>query len=131
MPLPSRLKFVFSDPDAADCQLTLVGTYTIRVNKQLDIGTIDYGLALERIVPLSAAAQPIASGQTRADEINAVGDLDAYFFSGNANDLYLVQIARQSGGTPVFEVREREKRRCLYRRDRDLGDVPEISNMFS
>jgi hypothetical protein len=90
---------------AADCQLTLAGTYTIRINEQRDDGTVDYGLALERIVPLSVAAQPLASGQTRADEINAVGDIDAFFFSGNANDLYFVQIAGQSGfGKPVFEV---------------------------
>ena len=32
--------------------------------------------------------------------------------------------------TPTLSRREREKRRCLSRRDRDFGDVPVISNMF-
>lgn len=104
-PVPSCSQFFSTDPGVADCQLTQAGTYTIRVNENGANNTVDYGLALERIVPLSAAAQPLASTQTLAAEINAVGDIDAFFFSGNANDLYFVQIARQGGsGTPVFEV---------------------------
>jgi hypothetical protein len=33
--------------------------------------------------------------------------------------------------TPTLSRREREKRRCLSRRDRDFGDVPETSRMFA
>ena len=32
--------------------------------------------------------------------------------------------------TPTLSRRERERRRCLSRKDRDFGGVPEISNMF-
>jgi len=32
--------------------------------------------------------------------------------------------------TPTLSRREREKRRCLSRKDRDFGGVPETANMF-
>jgi hypothetical protein len=64
------------------CRLTQTGAHTILVNGSFNGSTVDYALALERIAPPSVAARPIDYSQVLNDEINGVGDIDAFVFGG-------------------------------------------------
>lgn len=90
---------------AADCQLTSSGTYSIRANEFFVDQTVSYSLSFERRAPPSVAAQPIDHGQIISSEIDGVGDIDAFFFEGEADDKVTIQISRASGnGIPVFDM---------------------------
>jgi hypothetical protein len=89
----------------ADCRLTQTGTHTILVSEFANDGTVDYSLALERISPPSVAARPIDYSQVLNDEINGVGDIDAFVFGGATDDLVSVgTVQLGGGGTDFFEV---------------------------
>jgi hypothetical protein len=75
-----------------DAVLAETGTFTVTTN----IGPASiasYSLALERVQPASPRARAIAYGETLQDQINVAGDLDAFTFTGMANDTISV-IAR-------------------------------------
>ncbi|MHC4489590.1 MAG: hypothetical protein ACYSW7_10520 [Planctomycetota bacterium] len=81
------------------------GWHTILVTEQLNNDTVDYALALERIVPPSPTAQPIQYDESISDQINPVGDVDLFFFEGSVGDSITVQASRQGGtGTPCIEL---------------------------
>jgi hypothetical protein len=73
------------------CSLTQTGTHTILVSGD---DAIRYTFALERVAPPSETAQPIQFGKTINDEINGIGDIDLFFFTGEAGDTVNVQTAK-------------------------------------
>ena len=88
-----------------DCRLTQTGAHTILVTEFSNSGTVAYAVALERIAPPSVAARPIDYSQVLNDEINGVGDIDAFVFGGAANALVSVEtVGLEGGGTASFEV---------------------------
>jgi len=88
-----------------NCPLNQTGTHTILVSELGNNQTVDYALALERIAPPSDTAQPIQHGQLISDEINGVGDIDLFFFGGEAGDTVRVQTSKLGGaGFPSLEV---------------------------
>ena len=74
-----------------DCRLTQTGVHTILLSEDGNTSTVDYAVALERIAPPSAAARPIDYSQVLNDEINGVGDIDAFVFGGAADALVRAQ----------------------------------------
>jgi len=61
------------------------------------VGGHAYGIALERLIPASAAARPIAFGETVADQFNIAGDLDLFSFTGAVNQTVAVVMDRPAG----------------------------------
>jgi len=90
---------------STNCQLAQGGAHTILVSEGFNDAIVNYALALERIAPPSLAARPIDYSQVLSDEINGVGDIDAFVFTGGANDLVRVQTSKLGGpGFSSFEV---------------------------
>ena len=87
-----------------DVTLDQTGTHSILVTEYGNDATMDYALALERIMPPSASATPINPGQMLPDAIDPVGDMDLFFFQGSNGDTVAVQATRQGGGTPCVEL---------------------------
>lgn len=82
---------VCSGSSSRNCRLTQTGAHTILVTEFFDSSAVDYALALERIAPPSVAARPIDYSQVLNDEINGVGDIDAFVFGGSAGALVSVE----------------------------------------
>jgi hypothetical protein len=85
-------------------QLTLNGTYTIRVSELGNDQLLDYVLSLERVSPPSSTVKPIGLAQTLNDEINPSGDVDLFFFNGQAFSTVSIVVARRGGGTPCVTL---------------------------
>lgn len=106
----ARACFRLFDPDGApfdfgacangsrDYLLSQTGTHTIIIAEDNANATVEYALALERIDPPSPAAVPLEYNQVLNDEINGIGDVDLFFFSGEANDTVSVRISNLSEG---------------------------------
>jgi hypothetical protein len=88
-----------------DCPLDATGTHTIQVTDLGNNHTVDYALVLERLEPPSPAARRIQYDQQISEEINGVGDMDLFFFSGEAGDTVRITATKTGGtGSPVREV---------------------------
>ncbi len=81
------------------------GTFRIQVIEQFNGYTVSYTVALERITPISPKATFLPYGALIQDELNVVGDIDFFAFSGSAGTSVSLQIAKVNGiGTPRITV---------------------------
>ena len=84
--------------------ISATGTYHVDVYEFYGQQQVQYTLTLERLLPASPAAAGMTFGQARGSEINPVGDLDFYSFSGTAGQTVTVSVYRTSAtGTPCLE----------------------------
>jgi hypothetical protein len=81
-----------------DYLLVQTGTHTVVIAEDDSNSAVDYAVALERVDPPSQAAFPIDFNQVIDDEVNGIGDLDLFFFSGEVGDTISVRISNRSAG---------------------------------
>jgi hypothetical protein len=87
-----------------DTTLDQTGTYAVLADVFFG-GTGDYALVLERLISPSPNAQAVSFGDVVMDEINPVGDLDLYKFTGKNNSNILLKIVWESGSMrPCLEL---------------------------
>ncbi len=100
---------------ALDLSVDQTGTWSILVAVTYNNAVMEYTLSLERVVPPSANATAMKSGDLLADEINPIGDIDLFYFNVCGVSTWNVQITRTGLGSPQF---------CLYRPDGTLVSCP-------
>jgi FG-GAP-like repeat len=97
-----------------DTRLVSTGLHTIFVRIGGNFLTSPYVLVLERVNPVSTASR-ITFGQGIDSEISPVGDMDAYFFDGIANDF--ITITATGGSGPFLACLELVDPQGIRRRD--------------
>ena len=80
-----------------DTTLNQAGTYTVVIDVFFAGATGNYSLALERLIPPSSNAVAIQYGATSPNTLDAAGDLDVFFFTGEVNTTIRLQATWQSG----------------------------------
>jgi hypothetical protein len=80
------------------------GLYSILVSELSNDNTMDYTLVVERVAPPSISARHICPGCELQDNIDPIGDLELFFFSGTAGDVITLLGSRLSGGIPCVEL---------------------------
>ena len=85
---------------ADDIALTETGLHTIVVRHNTNSNTVSYALALDRLSPPAPTARVIDYGQNLQDEINPVGDMDLFVFTGAAGTVVRVSTTNSAG----FEI---------------------------
>lgn len=79
-----------------DTELSQTGRYTVLADTFF-LGTGNYSIVLERLIPASASADPLAFGQSVTDMIDPVGDLDLYTFDATDGDHVVIINSWQEG----------------------------------
>ncbi len=88
-----------------DVTLALAGTHTIIVRDFFNTVTGAYVVALDRIVPPSAAARAMQYGQSLIDDLGVSADLDLFVFNGSAGDVISASATRRTGSvSPCVEL---------------------------
>ncbi len=91
--------------NSIDTTLSQSGTYIVLIRDWFSTSTGNYGLAIERLRPPSANAQPLQYGGTIANDINPSGDLDLFTFRGVMSTTIRIQSTWQSGSLrPCIEL---------------------------
>jgi hypothetical protein len=104
-----------------NAQLPRAGIHTLRVSEVNNDQPMPYVLSLERMSPPSPSAVPLAFGQHLADEINPLGDIDLYQFTGAAGDQVTILVSRQAGSNAP----------CVELFDPAGGQIgPQVCNVF-
>jgi hypothetical protein len=85
-----------------DTVLTQTRQYTIEAYDYFGNGTLNYTLALQRVVPPSPAATQTTYGQDLPGQINPLGDIVPYYFTASVGDVVQVTIASGSYAPCVF-----------------------------
>src|ERR1035438_9354663 len=85
-----------------DTVLTQTRQYTIEAYDYFGNGTLNYTLALQRVVPPSPAATQTTYGQDLPGQINPLGDIVPYYFTASLLDVVQVTIASGSYAPCVF-----------------------------
>lgn len=98
-PTPSGSEVCANVNAEIDEQVQVGGTHRILVSA-LGAATMPYGLALERLSPRSASAVPICYSCDLQSQIDAGGDVDAYYLSAVAGDR--VKVSAIDQGTAIF-----------------------------
>ncbi|MEZ5356701.1 MAG: hypothetical protein R2762_29030 [Bryobacteraceae bacterium] len=81
------------------------GTFRIQIVENGNNQTVGYTLALERVAPASPKSRTLAYGVLLEDELNVVGDLDMFAFSGTAGTSVSLLVATIAGpGFPVINL---------------------------
>ena len=80
-----------------DTTLNQTGTYTVVADVFFGGTTGNYSLALERLITPSPNAGAIQYGTTTANTLDAAGDLDVFFFTGEVNTTIRLRATWQSG----------------------------------
>ena len=80
-----------------DTTLTQTGVYTILIDVLSGVGTGEYVLALERLIEPSPNAQAIQYGELSEGQLDPDGELDLFFFDGQAGETVLLQVAWHDG----------------------------------
>ena len=86
-----------------DAVLTQTRQYTIRTYQYNPNGTLDYTLALQRVVPPSPTATQITYGNNLPGQINPYGDLVPYFFTASVGDVIDVAVV-STGNYPCIAM---------------------------
>ena len=81
------------------------GLHTIIVRERDLDATLDYVLHLERVFPTSPTARLIQFGIPLEGQIDPIGDLDIFQFSGSVGDRIVIQASRLAGGNALMELR--------------------------
>ena len=87
-----------------DILLDQTGVYTILVYDFGNDETMTYAVALERAAPPSPNAASMCPGDMLTDEIEVVGDLDLFWFSGAAGDTAIIQATSPGSGSSCVVV---------------------------
>jgi hypothetical protein len=88
-----------------DARLRQAGTHTILVSDSGNLNSGTYALALERVGPAAPFGTPMRYGQVETSEIDLLGDLDAYVFTGVEGSKISAQATRVAGFVrPCVEV---------------------------
>jgi hypothetical protein len=94
-------------PARIDTPLFEVGTHTIRVYAAGNRDTLSYALSLERVAPPSPSADRIRLGESVSAQINPIGDVDLFAFSGVQGTAVSIAVSSQQGtgaGDPCVEL---------------------------
>ena len=85
-----------------DAVLSETGTYTLTASPS-GFGTT-YTLALERVAPASPRARQLNYGSMLVDDINIVGDVDMFSFTGGAGDTVSIIVSTTDTRWPCIEL---------------------------